>query len=127
MKPKVGFFSFTSCEGCQLVVLSMADKLLDLLGAFEVVNFREASSYKGEDYEIAIVEGAVSTVHEIDELREIRRRAKILIALGACAHIGGVNCIRNFQNQYEIKKEICGWKAPLCDSILAQPIDAIVS
>ncbi len=126
MKPKVGFFSFTSCEGCQLVVLSMADKLLDLLGAVEVVNFREASSYKGEDYDVAIVEGALSTVHEIEEIRAIRKQAKILIAIGACAHIGGINCIRNFDNQFEIKKAVYGERAANFDSILAQPIDAVV-
>jgi len=125
-KPKVGFFSFTSCEGCQLVVLSMADKLLDLVGAVEVVNFREASSYKGQDYDIAIVEGAVSTVHEIQELIEIRKQAKILIAFGACAHIGGVNCMKNFDNQYEIKRAVYGDKASNFDSILAQPLDAVV-
>jgi sulfhydrogenase subunit delta len=124
--PKVGFFSFTSCEGCQLVVLSMADKLLELLGAVEVVNFREASSHKGDDYEIAVVEGAISRVREITELIEIRKRARILIALGACAHIGGINCIRNFANQYEIKKEVYGDKASNFDSILAQPLDAVV-
>lgn len=125
-KPKVGFFSFTSCEGCQLVVLSMTDKLLDLLGVVEVVNFREASSYKGEDYDVAVVEGAISTVHEIEELVAIRKKAKILIALGACAHIGGVNCMKNFANQYEIKREVYKDKASNFDSILAQPLDAIV-
>jgi len=125
-KPKVGFFSFTGCEGCQLVVLSMAEKLLKLVGAVEVVNFREASSYKGEDYEIAVVEGSVSSVHEIEELKEIRKKAKILIAFGACAHIGGVNTIRNFDNQFEIKKEVYKDKASHFDSILAQPIDAVV-
>lgn len=126
MKPKVGFFSFTGCEGCQLVVLSMADKLLDLVGAVEVVNFREASSAKSNDYDIAVVEGSISTVHEIEELRAIRQRAKILIAIGACAHIGGVNCIRNFNNQYEIKKEVYKDKAAHFDSILAQPVDSVV-
>jgi coenzyme F420-reducing hydrogenase gamma subunit len=125
-KPKVGFFSFTSCEGCQLVVLSMADRLLDLLGAVEVVNFREASSYKGNDYDVAVVEGAISTVHEIEELIEIRKQAKVLIAFGACAHIGGVNCMKNFDNQYEIKHMVYGDKASNFDSILAQPLDAVV-
>lgn len=125
-KPKVGFFSFTGCEGCQLVVISMADKLLDLFGSVEVVNFREASSYKGEDYDVAVVEGSISTVHEIEELVEIRKKAAILIAIGACAHIGGVNCMKNFANQYKIKKDVYNDKASNFDSILAQPIDAVV-
>ena len=32
MKPRVGVFSFTSCEGCQLAILNCEDELLDLLG-----------------------------------------------------------------------------------------------
>lgn len=125
-KPRVGFFSFTGCEGCQLVVISMAEKLLDLLGAVEVVNFREASSFKSDEYDVAVVEGSISTVKEIEELMEVRRRAKVLIAIGACAHIGGINCIKNFNNQYEIKREVYKDKATHFDSILAQPVDAIV-
>lgn len=125
-KPKVGFFSLTSCEGCQLVVLSMADKLLELVSALDIVNFREASSYKGQDYEIAVIEGAISTVREIREVQEIRRQAKIVIALGACAHIGGINAMKNFNSQHLIRKEVYGDKAYNFDSILAQPIDAVI-
>ena len=42
MKAKVGVFSFTSCEGCQLTILNLEDEMLDLLSAIELVNFREA-------------------------------------------------------------------------------------
>lgn len=125
-KPKAGFFSFTSCEGCQLVVLSMADKLLEIIDVVEVVNFREASSYKGEDYEIAVIEGAISTVREVEEVRKIREKARIVIALGVCAHVGGVNVIKNFNNQHLIRKEVYGDKAYTFDTILAQPIDAVI-
>jgi len=125
-KPKAGFFSFASCEGCQLVVISMADKLLEIVDAVEVVNFREASSYKGEDYEVALIEGSITTVREIEEVREIRRKAKLVIAFGACAHIGGVNVMKNFKNQHLIRKQVYGDKAYHFDTILAQPIDAVI-
>ena len=125
-KPKVGFFEFTCCEGCQLTVLSVGDKILDLFGAVDVVNFREASSYKGQDYDIAFIEGSISSPQDIERVKEIRKRAKVCIALGACAHIAGVNAIKNFLNQQEIRKKIYGDKAWLFDSILAQPIDAVI-
>ena len=48
-KPTAGFFSFGSCEGCQLQVLSLEDVLLDLLGAVEIVNFREAIDERRAD------------------------------------------------------------------------------
>lgn len=125
-KPKVGFFEFTSCEGCQLTVLSVGDKLLDLFEAVDIVNFREASSYRGQDYEIAFIEGSISTSKDIERVREIRKNAKICIALGSCAHLGGVNVIKNFQNQAEVRRRTYGDKAWLFDSILAQPIDAVI-
>ena len=57
-RPKVAFFSFTCCEGCQLQVLNCEDEMLDLLGAVNIVNFREAIDDRGQDYDIAIIEGA---------------------------------------------------------------------
>lgn len=125
-KPKVGFFEFTSCEGCQLTVLSLGDKLLDLFESVDVVNFRKASSYKGQDYEIAFIEGSISTSKEIERVREIRKNAKICVALGACAYLGGVNLIRNFHNQADVRWRTYGGKAWLFDSILAQPIEAVI-
>ncbi len=125
-KPKVGFFEFTCCEGCQLTVLSLGDKLLDLFESVDIVNFREASSYKGQDYEIAFIEGSISTSKDIERVKEIRARAKICVALGACAHLGGVNAIRNFQRQSDVRWRTYGDKAWLFDSILAQPIDAVI-
>jgi len=125
-KPKVAFFEFTCCEGCQLTVLSIGEKILDLFGSVDVVNFREASSYKGQDYEIAFIEGSIASSEDIRRVREIRSKAKICIALGACAHLGGVNVIRNFHNQANVRKSVYGDKAWLFDSILAQPIDAVI-
>lgn len=125
-KPKVGFFEFTCCEGCQLTVLSIGDKLLDLFESVEVVNFREASSYKGQDYEVAFIEGSVASFKDLERLREIRKNAKICVALGACAHIGGVNTIRNFRNQSDVRRKVYGEKAWLFDSMLAQPIDSVI-
>ena len=50
MKPKVAFLEFTSCEGCQLEVLNLTgEELLDLLGAVEIVNFREARTNRTDD------------------------------------------------------------------------------
>ena len=42
MKPKVAFFDFASCEGCQLQVVNLEEELLGLLEIVEVVSFREA-------------------------------------------------------------------------------------
>ena len=81
-RPKVAFFDFTSCEGCQLSKLNLEDDLLGILELVEIVNFREAISDRREDYEIAFVEGSISTPHCVERIHRIRRQAKILVALG---------------------------------------------
>jgi coenzyme F420-reducing hydrogenase gamma subunit len=63
-RPRVAFFSFTSCEGCQLMVLSCEDELPDIFQQVNIVYFREAMTSKSDDYEIAFIEGSVSTRRE---------------------------------------------------------------
>ena len=80
-KPKIAFFDFTSCEGCQLQVLNCEDELLDILGAVEIVQFREAIDDRRNDYDIAFVEGAFTRESDRARLEEIRKNAKIVVAL----------------------------------------------
>jgi len=97
-KPKVAFFDFASCEGCQLCAIDLTPtQLLELIDLIDIVEFREAISEKSEEYDIAIVEGSITRESDIPRLNKIRETASVVIALGACAHIGGVNAIKNFQ------------------------------
>ncbi len=52
-------------------------------------------SEKGEDYAVAFVEGSISRPSDEPRLKRIREQAAVLVALGACAHLGGINAIRN--------------------------------
>ena len=97
MKPKIAFFDFACCEGCQLQVVNLEAEMLDLLGAVDIVQFREAMTEKSDDYDIAFVEGSITREKDIPRLKKIREQAAVLVALGACATIGGVNCLKNFQ------------------------------
>ncbi len=96
MKPKVGFFDFASCEGCQLALLNCEDLLLDLLERIDLVEFREAMSEQGRQLDIAFVEGSIHREEDADRLREIRARSGVLVALGACACIGNVQARANY-------------------------------
>jgi len=107
-KPRIGVFDFTGCEGCELQLLNREDTLIDFLSLVEVVNFREASSDRSDEYEIAFVEGAVSRSDEVVRLKEIRRNAKLLVALGTCACFGGVNQLKNKFRLEEVVSEVYG-------------------
>ncbi len=127
MKPKVAFFDFTSCEGCQLDVLNVtAEELLALLAAVDIVNFREIKTIREDNYDIAFIEGSISRESEIPRLQKIREQAKVLVALGACASIGGVNCLKNHLPMEEALKIVYGKDAKNYDTIPARPINAVV-
>ena len=101
-KPSVAVYKFSSCDGCQLSLLNMEDDLLDLAGAVNIAFFLEATRAVQEGpYDIALVEGSVTTPHEIERIQEIRRQTKTLIALGTCATSGGVQALRNFADAKE--------------------------
>jgi len=126
MKPKVAFFDFAGCEGDQLQIANLEEDLLDLLEKVEVVQFREIMKEKAEDYDIAFVEGSCTRLQDEDRLRAIREQADIVVAIGACATIGGINSLKNSKNQEEVKKTVYGDKYELFDSYKARPIDAVI-
>ena len=99
-KPRVAFFDFACCEGCQLCALDLTpEQLLDLIAVVDIVEFREAMSEQSDTYDVAIVEGSITRESDIPRLQKIRETAKILVAFGSCAHIGGINAIKNFQKK----------------------------
>lgn len=125
-KPKIAFFDFTSCEGCQLTVVDSLQTHLDLLGVVEIVQFREAMSEKGEDYQIAFIEGSCTRPSDEARLRRIRQQAQIVVALGTCAHLGGINTIRNRMPLEEVRAIVYGDKADWYETYPARPIDAVI-
>lgn len=126
MKAKLGFFDFTGCEGCQLEVLNFETELVELLNHVDIVNFREAKTEREDNYEIAFVEGSITRESEIPRLKKIRQQAKIVVALGACACLGGVNCLKNFRPMKENLRIVYGDAAKYYDTIPARPISSIV-
>ena len=107
-RPKVGFFGFTGCEGCQLQIANKEETLGDLLGSIDVMTFRLISSDKDDGYDLAFVEGSITTESEIVRLKKIRNQAKTLVAIGACACLGGVNNLRSRFPLADTVKEVYG-------------------
>jgi sulfhydrogenase subunit delta len=104
-KPKVAVFKFASCDGCQLSLLDAEDELLILAGVIDIANFPEASRrvLKGP-YDIGLVEGSITTPHDVERIREIRKSCKVLITIGACATAGGIQALRNWKDVKEFTR-----------------------
>lgn len=107
-RPKVAVFEFTGCEGCELQLANKEATLPDFLAAIDIVAFREVSSAGGDDYEVAIIDGAITREDEVTRLKEIRARAKVVVALGSCACFGGVNRLKNQLDADAINRQVYG-------------------
>lgn len=110
---RLGAFDFACCEGCQLQVYNLEDELLDLLGLVEPVTWREAMSDHGEQFDVALVEGSITRSEDEERLRAIRAQAKILVALGACATMGGVNKLRHLIRAEDARRRVYGAAAEM--------------
>ncbi len=125
-KPCIGFFSFTCCQGCQFTILFI-NKVLDLLKKLDIAYFhllKEKNRTK-DGFDIAFVEGAITSKREIKKLKKIRKKAKFVVALGACAVNGGVPSMRNYVKNKELQKYVYNQKM-LKDSIDVEPIDTFI-
>ena len=127
-KPRVAIFDFACCEGCQLQIVNLEEEILDLIGAVDVVEWREAMAESSEDYDIAIIEGSITRPEDEDRIRSIRSRAKVLIAIGACATIGGVNKLKNAFDLDEVRQCVYGEAGRMehLDTAPTKAIDEVV-
>ncbi|WP_420640997.1 NADH:ubiquinone oxidoreductase [Candidatus Leptofilum sp.] len=126
-KPTIAFFDFTCCEGCQLTVVDTLQTNPELLDVVKIVEFREAMSEKSDRYDVAFIEGSCTRAGDEDRLHDIRKRAGIVIALGACAHLGGVNAIRNRQKLGEVREYVYGDHKDWFDTYEPRAIQKVIA
>ena len=84
------------CAGCHMSVLDMDETILSVAKRIEVVYgpLVDAQEFP-KSVDVTLVEGAVSSQHDVDQLRTIRQRSKLVVALGDCAVTGNVPSMRN--------------------------------
>lgn len=97
-KPKVAIVSLTSCEGCQFSILDLGQKFLDFAEKITMIDFRllEDEEDDGGELDIVFVEGNPVTEANVEMLMSVRKRAKMLVAMGNCAAMGGIPEIKNY-------------------------------
>ncbi len=109
-KPKVAFYWCASCGGCEEAVVDLAESILEVVQAVDIVFWPVALDFKRQDLEqledesiaVAFVNGAIR-LHEQEEMVQLlRQKSKLLIAFGSCAHLGGIPGLANLWNRDEI-------------------------
>jgi NAD-reducing hydrogenase small subunit len=95
-KIKLATVWLDGCSGCHMSFLDMDERLLELSSQFDLV-YSPLVDFKvyPELVDVALVEGAVSSVEDEHKIRSIRKHTKFLVAMGDCAVTGNVPAMRN--------------------------------
>lgn len=117
-RPRLAVFKFASCDGCQLSLLDCEDELLAVAAAVEIAYFPEASSRMlPGPYDIALVEGSITTPGDAERIQEVRRSARMVVTIGACATAGGIQSLKNWADHEDYLR--CVYARPEYISTLA--------
>lgn len=95
-KLKLATVWLDGCSGCHMSFIDMDERLIELSSQFDLV-FSPLVDFKTfpEGVDIALVEGAISSVEDEHKIKIIRERTKMLIAMGDCAITTNVPGMRN--------------------------------
>ncbi len=84
------------CSGCHMSFLDMDERLLDLAERLELVYSPLVDQKEfPQDVDLTLIEGAVSTDADIEKVKKIRQRTKLLVAFGDCAVTANIPSMRN--------------------------------
>jgi F420-non-reducing hydrogenase small subunit len=111
-KPKVAFYWNASCGGCEEAVVDLAEDILKVADAVEIVLWPVAIDFKRSDVEalkdgeiaVSFINGAVRTSEQEDWSKLLRRKSGLVVAFGSCAHLGGIPGLANFYDRAGVFK-----------------------
>lgn len=113
-KPKIAFYWCASCGGCEEAVVDLAEDILMVVDAVDIVFWPVAMDFKVKDVKAmpdqsilaTMINGAIRSSEQEEMARLLRRKSKILIAFGACAHLGGIPSLANQFEREQILKYV---------------------
>lgn len=109
-KPKFAMYWAASCGGCEIAVLNIGEKILDVDANFDVVFWPVAMDAKYKDVKaledgsilLCLFNGGIRNSENEEMAHLLRRKAKILVAFGSCATEGCIPGLANFSAPEEI-------------------------
>ncbi len=128
-RPTVGIYGLTGCAGDQLVILNCEDRLREIAGLVDIVDFPMASSQRDRTsrLDIAFVEGSVMSARDETLLHGIRERSDVLVAIGTCALWGGLPEIGPGPEWLDMAEAVYGAGANGYDTRPSRPLSAFAS
>ncbi len=109
-KPKVAFYWCASCGGCEETIVDLAEDILKVVDAVDIVLWPVALDFKLKDVEawqpgdvaVAFINGAVRLSEQEEWVRLLREKCSMVVAFGSCAHMGGIPGLANCTTREEI-------------------------
>lgn len=109
-KPKVGIYWCASCGGCEEAVVDLAENILKVVEAVDIVFWPVAMDFKYEDVEkmndaemaVVLINGAIRTSEQEYMAKLLRKKSKLVVANGSCACLGGIVGLANFSTKEEV-------------------------
>jgi len=109
-KPKVAFYWCSSCGGCEESIVDLAEDILKVVEAVEIVFWPVALDFKKKDVEamedgsiaVSFINGAVRLSEQEEMVKLLRKKSGLVVAHGSCSHLGGIPGLGNFWNKETI-------------------------
>ncbi len=109
-KPKVAFYWCASCGGCEEAVVDLAESILDVVEAVDIVFWPVALDFKRTDVEafadgeiaVSFINGAIRSSEQLEMVELLRKKSNLVIAFGSCAQLGGIPGLANTFNRQEM-------------------------
>ena len=109
-KPKVAFYWCASCGGCEETVVDLAENILDVVAAVDIVFWPVAMDFKRKDVEAmadgsilaCFINGAIRNSEQEEMVEMLRRKSQLVVAYGACSHLGGIPGLANLWDRKSI-------------------------
>ena len=113
-KLKFGFYWAASCGGCEIAVLDTNEKLLDVLERAEIVLWPVAMDVKYADVrqmpdrymDVCFFNGSIRNSEQLELAELLRKKTKVLVAFGSCAHHGCIPGLANLSNREQILNHV---------------------
>jgi len=129
-KPKIGFYWCASCGGCEEAVVDLAEDILGVVEAVDIVLWPCAMDFKRADVEAlpdksivaTLLNGAIRSSEQEEMARLLRRKSQYLIAYGACAQLGGIPGLANQFSREQILRYVYEEAPTMANEAKARPL-----
>ncbi len=113
-KLKIAFYWAASCGGCEIAVLDINEKILDVIQIADIVFWPVAMDVKYKDVEnmadkyidICFFNGSIRNSEQEHMAKLLRKKSKTLVAFGSCAQEGCIPGLANLHDSKEILSKV---------------------